>query len=710
MFSLLDATSLKKVERKSGSHGLELVIPAGITSQQTPKNGFQQKRIKSQSFVGGKFRSKDGCLCCRKRKKRCDEAHPVCGACKSRGDNCVWPEHDKIHAIARKAARSTQQQKGRRDSTSSGGSIDGNAVKQESALQSTPKPVFVYSTDPPPNNLVLDSEKNTSRVTFSNLTTPIYEKFATPTSESPPCGADSRIELPPISPYVADSSGSHTLTQGGPLAYHRHSHSEGTLGFRPSISNGFGSSHQILPIAVDSQPTAPLSSGPSRSVSSLKLSKPAVTESALDDLFRIRSSIPTYAGHHPHPFLGEKGIRFLDFFKYKVTRVVAVSGDESNYFIQTFLKLSLANEAIANLLAAWGGVFLRGSIDQPEVEQFRQKSYEILQSTYLNRMQYLNKHEYYIVLCYYSISTGMYICAGDSKLWWENLLTTKDLIDNYGGFYKLCQDLNWTNDVVFLCSYFQYHDLTLSDALFKGTLYPIATYREVFDHVDFKAYGVDPLQGINQNVYELLGEIMNCKVKINAFKEDVDHLLNKAESFGFCEEFHNLQYKAGREGLIKMKDGLFDTLMAKVNSLHTIHGYLVENDPKEKLLHFMLFELYRNVCKIYCYIYIKESPPLANCVQELLWETLNMIDGLVDSKMIVVMCLPLIACGIAAYTAYDKFKIKATFEKLIYSCQVNNVEKAWETIQVVWNLNPEGVKYIDWSAICKDRDWHLSVC
>lgn len=699
MFSLLDATSLKKVERKSGSQGLELVIPGGVTTLLTPKNGFQQKRIKSQSFVGGKFRSRDGCLCCRKRKKRCDEVHPVCGACKTRNDNCVWPDHDK--SSGKKNTRSSQQPRANRGSSGPAIVVDTSNINHEPTLQSIPRPAFTYSNEPMPGN----SNKMTTR---SNLTTPTFEEFATPTSESPPSNNDTRIELPPISPYIADSSGNHSLTRGGPLTYHRHSHSEGTLGFRPKLSNAFGQSHQTLPFTAESLNTPiTITSGPS---SALKITKPTVTESALDDLFRIRSSIPSYAACNPHPFLGEKGIRFLDFFKYKVTRVVAVSGDESNYFIETFLKLSMKDEAIANLLAAWGGVFLRGSINQPEVEQFRQTSLQILRTTYLNRMQFLTKYEYFIVLCYYSATTGMYICAGDSKLWWENLLLTKDLVDAYGGFYKLCQDLNWSNDAVFLCSYFQYHDLTLSDALLKGTLYPISKYREVFDHVDYKVFGVNPLQGINQNVYELLGEIMNCKVKIHLVKEDVDHLLNKAESFGFCEEFHNLQYKAGREGLVTLKESLFQTLIMKVDNLQTIHGFLVEDDKTEKQLHFMLFELYRNVCRIYCYIYIKELAPLANCVQKLLWETLNMIDDLVESKMIVVMVLPLIACGIIATTAYDRFKITKTFKTLISSCQVNNVEKAWETIQVVWSLNPDGVKYIDWSSICNEHNWHLSVC
>ncbi|KAG0684091.1 hypothetical protein C6P40_003499 [Pichia californica] len=54
----------------------------------------QQKKvvIKNSSFVGFSARSKTGCLCCRKRKKKCDEVHPICGPCEKKGTDCIWRE------------------------------------------------------------------------------------------------------------------------------------------------------------------------------------------------------------------------------------------------------------------------------------------------------------------------------------------------------------------------------------------------------------------------------------------------------------------------------------------------------------------------------------------------------------------------------------------------------------------------------------------
>lgn len=39
-------------------------------------------------------RSRNGCLKCRQRHKKCDEARPVCGFCRERNLECCWPQKD----------------------------------------------------------------------------------------------------------------------------------------------------------------------------------------------------------------------------------------------------------------------------------------------------------------------------------------------------------------------------------------------------------------------------------------------------------------------------------------------------------------------------------------------------------------------------------------------------------------------------------------
>ncbi|EGW32202.1 uncharacterized protein SPAPADRAFT_61284 [Spathaspora passalidarum NRRL Y-27907] len=88
MFSVLDAKSLSKTKRKNPSLKPEYLIAA-----KDEKNGFEQKPIKLNNIVKTRFRSKDGCLNCRKRRKKCDETMPICYACQYRHLECTWPKH-----------------------------------------------------------------------------------------------------------------------------------------------------------------------------------------------------------------------------------------------------------------------------------------------------------------------------------------------------------------------------------------------------------------------------------------------------------------------------------------------------------------------------------------------------------------------------------------------------------------------------------------
>lgn len=61
-----------------------------------PKTGgnFNQQNVRF--FLGTRFRSKSGCLTCRKKKRKCDEVSPVCLYCESKGLECVYPGKELV--------------------------------------------------------------------------------------------------------------------------------------------------------------------------------------------------------------------------------------------------------------------------------------------------------------------------------------------------------------------------------------------------------------------------------------------------------------------------------------------------------------------------------------------------------------------------------------------------------------------------------------
>ncbi|ODV96565.1 hypothetical protein PACTADRAFT_48398, partial [Pachysolen tannophilus NRRL Y-2460] len=61
-------------------------------------NNFTLRSHDHESMIEGKVhkkakitRSKNGCLCCRRRRKKCDEIHPKCGGCTRNFLDCCWP-------------------------------------------------------------------------------------------------------------------------------------------------------------------------------------------------------------------------------------------------------------------------------------------------------------------------------------------------------------------------------------------------------------------------------------------------------------------------------------------------------------------------------------------------------------------------------------------------------------------------------------------
>ncbi|KAI5957732.1 hypothetical protein KGF57_002998 [Candida theae] len=127
MFSIFDATSFANINRKhtppetplatltsetavadvtttitsmndananaytKGSKSSKITSTPGVSRH----SDFKQKQVKQHNIIGTRFRSKTGCLNCRKRKKKCDETSPVCLACQVRNQECIWPDLSK---------------------------------------------------------------------------------------------------------------------------------------------------------------------------------------------------------------------------------------------------------------------------------------------------------------------------------------------------------------------------------------------------------------------------------------------------------------------------------------------------------------------------------------------------------------------------------------------------------------------------------------
>ncbi|KAG7191473.1 uncharacterized protein KQ657_003149 [Scheffersomyces spartinae] len=701
MFSLLEAGSLKKLRRKTISHGIQ-VQP----QKEGDQEGFKQRKVKADSFVGTKSRSRKGCNACRRRKKRCDHVHPVCGPCLRRKEACGWSVDPKPPVVVDQSITIKTE----------------NENENATVVQPDDPLIYPYAFQPLNKPLTLAGSRaiGTEEYGGSNDTTPfVYEHNLNAFSLGAPGFCDVIPDL--LSPFptleLAPIPNTETPLLSLPVVNDLR---EPTPNRLPDISSLFKlpdvfESNSGFQLAFHISSPASISNGYGsdieKNVSDTVNSRSIITESALDDVFSIQSTIPVHPYlPNPHSFLDSRGELFLNFYRYKVTRVVAVSGESSNYFVKSHLKFCRYDEAICNLVAAWGGMYLRGSLNDPYVQIYYKKAIVLFNNNYIPKVGKSRVYRFWVLL-FYTVLYGLYVCAGDCLAWKIVFLRYKDFVDHCGGLKKVCEDYQYSNDIVFLMSLFQYTDITSSNVLLNGTTYPIEVYREVFEGVNFLKYGVDPVQGVFQPIYLRLGEIVNAKVAVRERRKVLERNYNESSKTSIAESLKET-YQQELQDYNHSTLSLFSDMMKKVTAEQPCKAQLdlLFDDEREFNLQVDTFKTYQIVCQIYCYLFLKEVHPNATEVQDLAGELLNLIESLMESKMLVSMLIPLLTCGMVAQTAYDRSRIEQGFNRLLRSCALYNVETAREITRELWRRNMNGTIFVDWCTICEEKGWDFCAC
>lgn len=587
MFSVLDSSSFARV---TNIRSRKRTAPKKETT-----NAFVQKPIKVQNIVGTRYRSKTGCIPCRRRKKKCDETYPTCKSCSSRSVPCEW------------------------NSSQSGENILPAAQKSLITLQD---------------------------VFFSLI--PNTEKFVSdlfPLTCSPIC-----------SPHLVS-----------PAAY--------------SINEEVSEEKKL----------------------EIKLQ-------ATMDFQRIVKEYPT---DYISLFLGPDGVFYFLFYESRAAKQLSISGNETNYFLRTFISYSMNEECSMFALAAWGCYFYRYVDKSANHIPLLNKAIQGFCKKYTNSVT-LAKDDYIFIMTFSLILVGLYICLGDVYQWRVIYQYCTRLIKEYGGIKKLYNDYNHSVDVLFLLSNVLYHDILSSSSFQNGTEFAVEDYRSIFiDNTDpvLSFYGIDTLQGTLQPLYFIYGDILNARVKILRMKKDIDLLVDLIPP-SEKDEFLELQYKNMKlQNYIQKVSHFLHTKIetCQINPVH--RQWLIDREMDEELcIHEQLFELYRHVMRINWFLYIKEVPPIAPDLQNELYRTLNLIDILSDTLMIVVMCFPLLITGLISCKSYDRELMSLRFEKAFDHSPVHNVRKAWMTMQDSWEMNPTGEVIVDWGEICRQKGWELCIC
>lgn len=582
-------------------------------------------------------------LCFANRRKKCDETFPVCSSCSSRNKVCVWPESK-------------------------------TRTKPPAAMA----PLNSETSD---TTEVLDSSEKSAATAFANLA----------------------AALPNVAATLPNLAATHPNVVHPNMA-------------RPNVAASL-----ILPVSLsllDSVVT-PGAADLSAVEDELKIFKEDLTnfQLELDDHkntelldeqlvalrkeFLISPPVSSYYSIYSSN-LDAEGLRYLDIYRERYCVFISIGLDSLNYFLKTFMALATHNESILYAVTAWGGFYhelgqVKGDFSKPWL--YMQKAAKLMCQQVGDHLRPTNSNDLFVLFAFYLIFIGIEVCTGDVRNWGGFLSQCSQLIQSCGGLEKVSEMFHRSNDIKWLISDFQFHDVLSSEALLKGTKFSIEEYKVVLP--EDSGYGIDPLQGTVGPIYHLLGEIGNAKVELRRKWAQVENEMNARGPL--ANEMRRQYYEEVEATVEKFNERLTAAKPWKS------HIGLLEQNPQEFEVQMSLFELYVCVCRMQLATSISQIPPSSAQQQHLLMKALELVDLLLPTKVKVALSLLLLMCGITCVFQDDRDEMIQRFRKHLNQYEIGNFQRIEELVEEAWARNPDGNKCVDWAELGYERGWNLYV-
>lgn len=403
--------------------------------------------------------------------------------------------------------------------------------------------------------------------------------------------------------------------------------------------------------------------------------------------------------------LDDKGLQLVEYFLTEVVKTICiVPQGHKNHLSLTLLSVAHGDESVMNLLAGWGALFRDG----PDSNSFK---YRILRADKVARRLYegkqLDDRGNFNMLCYHLNLAGIGVCSGDTSEWYELLHKCMTKIKEFGSIDGILKRFGYLDEVRWVVSNFQYHDVMSLVSLKYGTMFGMEEYALLFEDENDFSYGMDPLQGCIHPVFLLLGEIMNVNATLRRSRQLIEKLLDALQHDPLAgDELSTLQHRRMQHYINASKEAA--RLMAKINECEPQSNqqcFLEEADLED---HLTLFEAFRNTCKLYVLLYIQETQPRAPEVQLILLDTFKLVDLLINCNLRPAIGMIMLICGLCCCYPADRMEMQRKFTRLFTHYKVFNLNKVRHIVEQSWVANPDGNINIDWPDLCEMIGWKLS--
>lgn len=404
--------------------------------------------------------------------------------------------------------------------------------------------------------------------------------------------------------------------------------------------------------------------------------------------------------------LDEQSMKFVTYFHREVMSYVSIAPIAiQNHLTNTYMSLATEDHTFLSLLATWGALFMDG----PESASYKKLLDRALGLACQKLdLRYLSDMDKMAALYFFAGLAGVQICSGDTSEWYKLLKICHHIIREFGTVRHFLERFHYLNAARCIVAELQYHEVMCSVSMKNGTLLKMSDYSAVFeDDTDF-SYGVDPLQGCIHPVFALLGEIINAKADHVREAQEIEKELEgiTGTSPEDKDQFERLTHKRLKHYF--KANSTASLLLVKVDACQPKENQQCFLDAKELDDHMVLFEAFRNTCKLYILIYIQAMRAKAPDVQLLLVDTFKLIDVLIRCRLRSAISLILLICGLCCCYRGDRARIKKQFQEMQSNYSVYNVRKIQMLVEHSWTINPDGEMTVNWEVLCEQFGWILA--
>lgn len=401
--------------------------------------------------------------------------------------------------------------------------------------------------------------------------------------------------------------------------------------------------------------------------------------------------------------LDERGYQLVYYFHNEIIHKICIAPRSvQNHFASTFTGVSYRDESVLRLLAAWGALFVDGP-NSASLKSRMQEADFSLRRLYSNKV--LDDQDKFNLICFHLNAAGIGVCSGDTKEWVHHHRKCGELIRGFGSVKNFLAKMNYSNGAKWVISNLHYNDVMSSESIKNGTLLSSEEYGSPFKDEEDYSYGIDPLQGCMHSVFLVLCDILHAYSILSAARRSIDADFKKAPHDPSIS-MENLNSRRIQHFVETEKQA--KRLMNKIQACKPRKNQECFIDPSELHHHHTLFEAFRNTCKLYVLMYIRDLPPRTPEVQMVLLDTFKLLDVLIECDLRAAVTKVMLLCGIACYKEVDRMELRHKFIRLQTYYKVFNVHNVRHIVEQIWLSNPDGLLTIDWGETCEKMGWTVT--